>query len=362
MSAFNQPTDISIEQPNHNAATGNLANVSFTSSFLEALCIEAIGEKPTSIVRVNTGTQPVFRVGTQSKEIFLKFFTGIQEDQQAYAREVEAYKIIRESNSCINAIIPSLFRNRELCDAEFGEVASSYLAVSLARGISYADYRKINGQNEFVTKSLAHEIGRFLAEMHKIDVKNEVPWPMSWDALRQEHLQANFATIQNFGKENRESLFIEKMFSNNFIQDASKFLADNRKLITSDPNKLVFAHADLHQDHAFIEFNSDRAKLQLRVIDFADAGFYDPAYEFPVIYWDLLSGNRQLFQACLKSYVEHGGTLAPDFEVRAFTYSLLHRFDIYERYRNTMVNSFSSYSFQDFYDTYWKGIADFYNN
>lgn len=100
------------------------------------------------------------------------------------------------------------------------------------------------------------------------------------------------------------------------VEQVPEYLADA-------PNDRVLVHADITEDHAFV----DDGRL-VGVIDWGDALFADPWYELVPIYFGCLAGRRDLLERFLGSYA---WVIDNDFPRRALQAVLEFQFDAIQR-------------------------------
>jgi aminoglycoside phosphotransferase len=87
-------------------------------------------------------------------------------------------------------------------------------------------------------------------------------------------------------------------------------------------------HADLHEDHIFVEGGQLAG-----VIDWGDAIVADPYYELPALHLGTFRGDTALLHHFLAGY---GWDVAPDFAHRAMSMTLLHEFDVLSAMRGRL--------------------------
>ena len=186
-----------------------------------------------------------------------------------------------------------------------------YLITEFVEGTPIRDLRDAIGPEELA--GIATDLGRIVRALHGTEVGSENP------ILRHE------TGIQLANRRKTEvvtELRAKRLLSATVLDELASFAKAAASQV--DSQRPVLVQGDLTEDHLLLAETGGRYAI-CGLIDFGDAHWCPPEYEWPALYFDLLARDAQALRAFFLSY-DPRVLEDQDFTVRAFIWTLFHDF------------------------------------
>jgi hypothetical protein len=287
--------------------------------------------QPKIVDRFATGTHPAFHLNAwydgKERNVVVKLLLADQDGESFFARECAGYSLI--GGSPVKHLTPRLLAFGALQSSESCP-GCSYIIVSFAKGVCVNQGFLIFSPEE--QNRFAQQVGEALRGLHGTEIRVAQSPALSSDRLRKV-LEANVADILQHNAEYRAGTGSWRGLSSDASRGAAEFVRRNVEIL-NDLKDVALLHGDPHRDHFFVK-RAETGSVELSgIIDFADAVFFDPLYDFTSVHMDLFGGDLGLLTTALQAYGIEG-----DAEVRKklMFLSLIHEFDIFERIERDRV-------------------------
>eukprot|EP01100_Stratorugosa_tubuloviscum_P012052 TRINITY_DN5543_c0_g5_i1.p1 TRINITY_DN5543_c0_g5~~TRINITY_DN5543_c0_g5_i1.p1 ORF type:complete len:367 (+),score=115.88 TRINITY_DN5543_c0_g5_i1:59-1159(+) len=238
------------------------------------------------------GTFPVFILNNQQ---VLKIFPQFYQGNTAFNTELFVYKLI----SCAGLHnVPHLITSGNLAQ-DLAQVNAQwnwpYFFISFLKGTTLKQQR--SALNESLFYQFIDELAKLLKGLHKLNV---IEFISNSQLQPPERLQPNFfrnfitQQLVNCTKNHLKRQTLPKRLCDQIVD----YLPSTIEQLNLFDDPLVFVHADLHEDHIFIDIQRD-TNLQVSVtgiIDFNDCMLATQYYELCQIYFHSLLCNKALLK------------------------------------------------------------------